>query len=105
MKREEVKKLTPQERVAGYLARSARITEIGARLRVKYGGDDTSWTAEEEAEWDAACDETDPWWEAMTPEEQAVTRQMAPLFGALGRGENMPWPELMLKPKDKPCST
>lgn len=34
--RTQIAALSPQERTAGYLVRSAKLAELGARLRTKY---------------------------------------------------------------------
>lgn len=83
---EEIKKLPPSLRVAGYLARSARHAELGARLRLN-GRPDESWTPEEDAEWDRLCDEIDPWWYAMTDEDKAEARKVDLYLASLCRGE------------------
>ena len=91
---EEYKKLTPQERVAGYLAASAAHAVVGARLRTKYAAVHTDhhegWNDAESKEFDAAADGIDAWWYAMSEEENKVARRCDGLFLApLCRGE---WP-------------
>jgi hypothetical protein len=61
MKKEEIKKLKPAERVAGYLVHMAAVAEVGARLRGKHA-EDEDWSAAEEAEWDRVTDALDPKW-------------------------------------------
>ena len=73
MNREQVAKLTPQERVAGYLFRSAQLADCGARLRTKYKDVSTDysegWSEEEELEWDSICDDLDVWWHEIKEDE------------------------------------
>jgi len=83
----EIEKLTPQERVAGYLALLAKLSEIGARLRTKYNDDE--WTDEEQAEWDACTDELDPWFYAMKEDEKKAVQVVDSILGPLTRAE---WP-------------
>jgi len=89
MRTEEIRKLSPQERVAGYLALSAKLAEIGARLRTKHKGDDEGWTAEEEAEWDACTDELEGWFYAIKEDEKPVIEVVESILGPLTRAE---WP-------------
>lgn len=93
MNTEEIKKLTPQERVAGYLARDAKLAEIGCRLRVRHHHESTDydekWTPEEEKEWDDACDDIEPWFYALSDEEKQQIWEIVLVFSQLARGE---WP-------------
>lgn len=92
---EEIRKLTPQERVALYLAASAAAAAVGARLRAKYAGvqtdHDEGWTDDEQREFEEAggCDQEAAWY-AMSAEEQNVATRCDALFlSPLCRGE---WP-------------
>jgi hypothetical protein len=87
MNSEEIRKLTPQERIAGFMARDARVAEIGCKLRSHK--EDEEWTPEEEKEWDDACDDLDPWWYALSEEEHAAIKEIYLVFSQLARGE---WP-------------
>ncbi len=87
MRTEEIKKMRPVERVAGYLARMAEIAEVGARLR---NGIEEDWTTEEESEWDRVVDASDPWYQALTPDEfDAISKFDSEVLAPLCRGE---WP-------------
>ena len=87
MTKEEIRNLSPVERVAGYLLASAKLAAIGAKLRNHK--DDADWTEDEEAEWGAAADELDPWWYGMSKEEHDAVEDMTAMFGSITRGE---WP-------------
>ena len=51
-----IAKLSPQERIAGYMRASANLAYLGAQLRTKYKNVSTDyyegWSEEEEKEWD-----------------------------------------------------
>lgn len=87
MKVEEIKALHPAIRLAGYLFRSARLSEIGARLRTKYPDDKDDWSEEEWNEWDAACDEIDPYFYALNQEEKEAVKAADLTLASLCRGE------------------
>ena len=93
MNAEQIEKLSPQERVAGYLALSAKLAEIGARLRTKHKDVATDyhegWTGEEEAEWDACTDEMDAWFYAIKGDEWPVIKHVEVVLAPLTRAE---WP-------------
>jgi len=80
--------LSPVERVAGYLYHSAKLAMVGAKIR-KGGREDSTWTKEEDAEWDAACDELDGWWYAMSDEEKEAIKPADSIIASITRGE---WP-------------
>lgn len=88
---ERIKKLEqlhPVERLAGYLHYSTKLAMVGAKLR-KGDREDSTWTPEEEAEWDAVCDELDGWWYALTPEEKKALEPADLIIASITRGE---WP-------------
>lgn len=91
--KEEIENLTPQERVAGYLLVIAKLAEIGARLRTKYKDVSTDyderWNEEEDAEWDACCDELEVWFYSIKPDEKESVQKIDSFFGCLTRAE---WP-------------
>jgi hypothetical protein len=80
--------LSPVERVAGYLYHSAKLAMVGAKLRKDNREDDT-WTKEEDAEWEAAAEELDGWWYAMSEEEKTAIEPADLILGSITRGE---WP-------------
>jgi hypothetical protein len=88
MTKEEIKNLTTVERIAGFVAASAKLAAVGAKLR-KNGRQDETWTKEEEAEWDAAADEIDPWWYSLSPVEMDSVRPIEVVFASITNGE---WP-------------
>lgn len=72
---ERIRQLPPVVRLAGFLQKSAVVTLIGAELR--HGGrEDESWTEEESNRFGDAVDDTEAWWNAMSPEEKNIARQM-----------------------------
>ena len=75
MNRQQIEALTPCERLAGYMLVSSKLAALGARLR-KDGRKDSTWTIEEDEEWYNACIETDPWWFAMSEEEQEAIKKI-----------------------------
>lgn len=84
--RDRIKALSPQERMAGYLVRVARLAELGVKLRL--AKEDNEWTEEESKEWENICDEIDPWFYALTNEENIYLGKICnDLFSALARGE------------------
>ncbi len=66
---EEIAQLSPQERIAGYLYWEAKLTFLGAMLRVKYKDVATDysegWSPEEDQEWDEICEQHEIWWYAV----------------------------------------
>lgn len=84
----EIKALSPVERIAGYLLVECKLIAILARLR-KNGRSDETWTIEEEAEWEDACDQVDPWAYALSEEELEAIKPITCYLSSIGRGE---WP-------------
>ena len=93
MTREEIKALTPVERVAGFVLASAKLAVVGARLR-KDGRQDDTWTDEENAEWDNAADEIDPWSHALTEEDRKHLWNIEHTFACI---TNVQWPPKEIK--------
>lgn len=93
MTKDEIEKLTPQERVAGYLFRLARLADLGARLRTKYKDVSTDysegWNESEQAEWDSFCDDLDDWFYSIKDDEKEVIQRVDSVLGQLTRAE---WP-------------
>lgn len=93
MIKDEIEKLTPQERVAGYLFRSARLADLGARLRTKYKDVSTDyyegWNEQEEAEWDSIVDDLAEWFYAIKEDEKPLISLVESVLGPLTRAE---WP-------------
>lgn len=93
MTRNQISALSPQERVAGYLVHSAKLAELGARLRTKYKdvSDDYNegWNAEEEDEWDRHADELEKWFYELTQDEIHVVKYVEKVLSPLTRAE---WP-------------
>lgn len=87
MTREEIEKLTPQERVAGYLSHSSQLAYLGARLRV--AKEDEEWTSQEELDWDAAVDALDNWYYSIKEDEWETIKIVESILAKLTRGE---WP-------------
>ena len=92
---EEIKSLTPLERMAGYLLVQAKLAMVGAQLRHKYHDVKTSnsegWNEEEERRWDEIADELDPWFYATSEEEKIAISPATEILGYLTRAE---WPSL-----------
>lgn len=84
----EIAKLEPCERVAGYLLYSSKLAVILSRLR-KNGRRDETWTEEETKEWELACDDLDPWWYALSTEDQDALLPAQVVIAAASNGE---WP-------------
>ena len=89
----EIKKLSPQERVAGYVRCYAQLAEVGCRLRVRHAHEatnyDEKWTEAEDNEWDKVADEADIWFYALSVEEKQAVAKVMDVLGQLTRGE---WP-------------
>jgi hypothetical protein len=92
---EEIKSLTPPERMAGYLLLNCKLAMLGARLRHKYRDVKTpnseGWNEEEEKQWDDIADELDNWYYAMSREERVAVYPAIDTLGYLTRAE---WPPL-----------
>lgn len=84
----EIEELSPPERISGYLYYSAKLSMLGAKLR-KDNRDDSSWTPEEEEEWETIGEEIEPWWYALSKEEKEAISAVEIIMGSLTRGE---WP-------------
>jgi len=89
---DQISKLSPQERMAGYLARSSEHAVVGARIR-KDGRDDWSWSIEESDEFDTAGEAIDPWWEALSAKERKAVEPAALIIARLCRADPFPWNE------------
>lgn len=81
----ENSKLPLIERIAGYLAKSAQLAELGAKLRPKK--EDSEWTEEEEALWESIGDSMDPWWYSMDSSERDLMAPIDLFLSFLCRGE------------------
>jgi hypothetical protein len=92
---EEIKAMTPAQRVAGYLVRVAAVAECGAKLRAIHANDD-DWTDDEESEWDEVRNATMTWFDAMSDEELEACETFDNALATLCRGE---WP--LPKPLDQ----
>lgn len=74
------------ERLAHYLMLEAKHAMVGARLRAN-GRADESWTAQENEEWEAATDELETAYYALSSEERDFVGAASLILGALCRGE------------------
>jgi hypothetical protein len=84
---QEIRQLHPTVRIAGYIARAAKINELGAKLRtVKQ---DEEWTEEESKNWEDLCSDLDPWWIALSQQEKEYVVKFDEAFGAICRGEDL----------------
>lgn len=95
MTKEEIRNLTPVERVAGFLVLSAKLATVGAKLR-KNGRSDDTWTAEEETEWYEVCDQMDIWYYSLSDDERDAIRPVELILGSITRGEWLRNPPLVL---------
>ena len=93
LKLNDINKLSPQERVAGYLLRLARIADLGARLRMKYKDVSTNyldgWNDEEESKWYCLVDDIEDWGRSLEDDERIIVNTVRPIFDQLTRAE---WP-------------
>ena len=89
---EQIKQLPKILRLIGYLSRSSKLSECGAKLRLAHIHEatdaDERWTDEEEAEWDNLCDNVNPWWEALSNEEKILLKPLECFMACLCRGED-----------------
>ena len=75
MTREEISKLSDVERLAGYLLASAKLAAFGAKVR-KDDRPDSSWTKEEEDEWDQLADDLDSWAYSLSEKDKKILKKI-----------------------------
>lgn len=73
MTEEEIKILTPNLRILGYLKRLFALNECELKIKTKYQIFDGTWQSktgiEENAAWKSLLEDLMPWWYALTLEE------------------------------------
>jgi hypothetical protein len=80
--------LSSSEKIANYLYYSTKLARLGAKLR-KDNRKDETWTLAEEEEWDAICDEIDPWFYSLSQEERDSIKNVEEVLSRLTRGESL----------------
>ncbi len=80
--------MNSSEIIARYLMHSARLAVLGSTIR-KDNRSDESWTKEESDEWDAICDDIDPWWYALSEEDKKKIDCVQEVMSKLTCGESL----------------
>lgn len=83
----EIQDMHQNLRLVGYIVRNTKLTEYLATLRLKK--DDEEWTDAEAEKWEDLCEEIEPWWYALSKEEQDFLKPINTITAILANGENI----------------